>query len=67
MKHVVDRLTPASGDSRLMNELKDIIRSDLQSRYDIGSPVFKTLTVASFSDPRFKLRRLENKKKLIQE
>ena len=55
MRHVVDSLTPASGDSRLMNELKDIIRSDLQNRYDIGSPVFKTLSVGSFLDPRFKL------------
>ena len=54
MKHVVDSLTPASGESRLMKELRDIIRSDLQNRYDIGSPVFKTLSVASFLDPRFK-------------
>ena len=54
MKHVVDSLTPASGESRLMKDLKDIIRSELQNRYDIGSPVFKSLSVASFLDPRFK-------------
>ena len=40
MKHVVDSFPPASGESRLEKELKDIIRSDLQNRYDFGSPVF---------------------------
>ena len=38
MIHVVDSLIPGSGESRLM---KDIIMSDLQNRYDIGSPVLK--------------------------
>ena len=46
-----------------MKELTDIIRSDLQHRYDIGSPIFKSLSVASFLDPRFKQRHQENKKK----
>ena len=48
-----------------MKELTDIIRSDLQHRYDIGSPVFKTLSVASFLDPRFKQRHLENKEEIV--
>ena len=48
-----------------MKDLKDIIRSDLQNRYDIGSPVFKTLSVASFLDPRFKQRHLENKEEIV--
>ena len=48
MKHVVDSLNPASGESRLIKELRDIIRSDLQNRYDIGNHVFKTLSVATF-------------------
>ena len=65
MKHVVDSLTPASGESRLMKDLKDIIRSDLQNRYDIGSPVFKSLSVASFLDPRFKQRHLKNKEEIV--
>ena len=64
MKHVVESLTSASGESRLMKELKDIIRSDLQNRYDIGSPVFKT-PVASFLDPQFKQRHLENKEEIV--
>ena len=48
-----------------MKELKDIIRSDLQNRYDIRSPVFKTLSVASLLDPRFKQRHLENKEEIV--
>ena len=60
MKHVVD-----SGESRLMKELKDTVRSDLQNRYNIGSPVFKTLSVASFLNPRFKQRHLENKEEIV--
>ena len=66
MKHVVDSLTPVSGESRLMKEeLKDIIRSDLHNRYHIGSHVFKTLSVAFFLNPRFKLRHLENIEEII--
>ena len=61
MEHVVESLTSASGESRLMKDLKDIIRSDLRNRCDIGSPIFKTLSVAYFLDPRFKQRHLENK------
>ena len=37
----------------------------MQNRYDIGSPVFKTLSVASFLDPRFKQRHLENKEEIV--
>ena len=48
-----------------MKDLKDIIRSDLQNRYDVGNPVFKTLSVASFLDPRFKQRHLENIEEIV--
>ena len=48
-----------------MKGLKDIVRSDLQNIYDVGSPVFKTLSVASFLDPRFKQRHLENKEEIV--
>ena len=65
MKHVVDSLTPASGERRLMKELKDIIRSDLLNRYHIGSPVFNTLPVASFLNPQFKQRHLQNKEGIV--
>ncbi len=65
LKHVTDCLTPASGESRLMKELKDTIRLDLQSRYDNKSCVFETLSVASFLDPRFKHRHLQLKEEII--
>ena len=65
MRHFVDSLTSVSDESRLMKELKDITRSDLQNRYHIRSHVFKTLSVASFLNPRFKPRHLENIEEIV--
>ena len=63
LKHAKDSLSPGSGDSSLRSELKSKILSNLQGRYS-DSTGLAVLSMASFLDPRFKNRHLENKEEI---
>ena len=64
MKHVKSKLSPVSSDCRLAKEMKQVMWSDLETRYT-GHEVSDILNISSFLDPRFKDQHLQNKEETV--
>ena len=64
MKHVKSKLSPVSSDCRLAKEMKQVMWSDLETRYT-GHKVSDILNNSSFLDPRFKDQHLQNKEETV--
>lgn len=64
LKHVKTKCTPSEGVSQLTKEMQTTIWQDIEPQYS-SYVVPKTLSIASFLDPRFKDHYLEDKESTL--